>query len=111
MRCSTIHGAGETILADELGNGKILVFDSDERLLPVLATLEECRAGLARNGNPETAHLVAVAILDLRMRLNHITDAELKALCDEMTPPDTAGDETGELKPPQRRRPLLRLVK
>jgi len=98
-------------LADELGNGKILVFDSDERLLPVLATLEECRAGLARNGNPETAHLVAVAILDLRMRLNRITDAELKALCDEMTPPDTAGDETGELKPPQRRRPLLRLVK
>jgi hypothetical protein len=111
LRCSTIHGAGETILADELGNGKILVFDSDERLLPVLATLEECRAGLARNGNPETAHLVAVAILDLRMRLNRITDAELKALCDEMTPPDTAGDETGELKPPQRRRPLLRLVK
>jgi hypothetical protein len=88
LRCSTIHGAGETILADELGNGKILVFDSDERLLPVLATLEECRAGLARNGNPETAHLVAVAILDLRMRLNRITDAELKALCDEMTPPD-----------------------
>jgi hypothetical protein len=87
------------------------VFDSDERLLPVLATLEECRAGLASNGNPETAHLVAVAILDLRMRLNRITDAELKALCDEMTPPDMARDETGELKPPQRRRPLLRLVK
>jgi hypothetical protein len=110
LRCSTIHGAGETILADELGNGKILVFDSDERLLPVLATLEECRAALARYGNPETAHLVAVAILDLRMKLNRITDAELKALCEEMTP-DTASDKTGDSKPPQRRRPLLRLVK
>ncbi|HWX29642.1 MAG TPA: hypothetical protein VNZ53_19650 [Steroidobacteraceae bacterium] len=86
------------------------MFDSDERLLPVLATLEECRAALANNGNPETAHLVAVAILDLRMRVNHITDAELKALCDEMTP-DTASDKAGDSKPPQRRRPLLRLVK
>jgi len=87
------------------------VVDSDERLLSVLATLEECRATLANGGNPETAHLVSVAILDLRMRLNRITDAELKALCDEITPPDTAGDETGESKPLQRRRPLLRLVK
>ncbi len=87
------------------------MFDSDERLLLVLATLEECRAALANNGNPETAHLVAVAILDLRMRLNRITDAELKALCDEMTPPDATGDKTGDSKPPQRRRPLLRLVK
>jgi hypothetical protein len=110
LRCSTIHGAARRYWPTSLGNGKILVFDSDERLLPVLATLEECRAALANNGNPETAHLVAVAILDLRMRLNHITDAELKALCDEMTP-DTASDKTGDSKPPQRRRPLLRLVK
>lgn len=84
--------------------------DSDERLLSVLATLEECRAALANGGNPETAHLVSVAILDLRMRLNRITDAELKALCDEMAP-DATSDKTGDSKPPPRRRPLLRLVK
>jgi hypothetical protein len=87
------------------------VVDSDERLLSVLATLEECRATLANGGNPETAHLVSVAILDLRMRLNRITDAELKALCDEMTPTEAANDRTGDSKPPPRRRPLLRLVK
>jgi hypothetical protein len=87
------------------------VFDSDERLLSVLATLEECRAALVSGGNPETAHLVSVAILDLRMKLNSITDAELKALCDEMSPADATTDKTRDSKPPQRRRPLLRLVK
>lgn len=85
--------------------------DSDERLLLVLATLEECRAALISGGNPETAHLVSVAILDLKMKLNSITDAELRALCDEMMPVDATTDKTGDSRPPQRRRPLLRLVK
>ena len=85
--------------------------DSDERLLSVLATLEECRAALANAGNPETAHLVSVAALDLRMKLNRITDAELKALCDEISPVDLTIDKTRDSKPPLRRRPLLRLVK
>jgi hypothetical protein len=87
------------------------VFNSDERLLSVLATLEECRAALASGGNPETAHLVSVAILDLRMKLNRITDAELRALCDEISPVDATIDKTRDSKPPLRRRPLLRLVK
>jgi hypothetical protein len=87
------------------------VVDSDEQLLSVLATLEECRAALANGGNPETAHLVSVAILDLRMKLARITDAELKALCDEMTPTDATIDKTRDSKSPPRRRPLLRLVK
>jgi hypothetical protein len=87
------------------------VVDSDERLLSVLATLEECRAALVNGGNPETAHLVAVAILDLRMRLNRITDAELKALCEEMSLAEATTDNTGDPKLPVRRRPLLRLVK
>jgi hypothetical protein len=86
------------------------VFDSDERSLSVLAVLEECRASLADGGNPETAHLISVAILDLRMKLNRITDEELKALCDEMSPVD-ATDKTGDSRPQPRRRPLLRLVK
>jgi hypothetical protein len=87
------------------------VFDSDEQLLSVLATLDECRAALADGGNPETAHLVSVAILDLRMKLNRITDAELKALCDEILPAEAATDKARDPKSPQRRRPLLRLVK
>jgi hypothetical protein len=87
------------------------VFDSDERLLSVLATLEDCRAALANGGNVETAHLVSVAVLDLRMKLNRITDAELRALCDEISPVDATIDKTHESKPPLRRRPLLRLVK
>jgi hypothetical protein len=87
------------------------VVDSDERSLSVLATLEECRAALAGGGNSETAHLVSLAILDLRMKVNHITDAELRALCDEMSPADMTSDKTYDSKPPQRRRPLLRLVK
>jgi hypothetical protein len=87
------------------------VVDSDERLLSILATLEECRAALANGSNPETAHLVSVAILDLRMKLNRITDAELKALCDEISSVDATTDQTRDPKPPLRRRPLLRLVK
>jgi hypothetical protein len=87
------------------------VFDSDERLLSVLATLEECRVALANGGNPETAHLVSVAVLDLRMKLNRITDAELRALCDEISPIDATTDKTCDSRPPLRRRPLLRLVK
>jgi hypothetical protein len=87
------------------------VFDSDERLLSVLATLDDCRAALASGGNSETAHLVSLAILDLRMKLNRITDAELKALCDEMLPAGAAIDKAHDPKSSSRRRPLLRLVK
>jgi hypothetical protein len=50
----------------------------------VLATLEQCQAFLVANGNRDTAQLVSVAILDLRMKLNRIADCELKALCDSM---------------------------
>jgi hypothetical protein len=58
----------------------------------------------------ETALLVSVAILELRMKLNRIEDAELKALCDAILPEETA-EQSQEPKPPPRRRPLLKLVK
>jgi hypothetical protein len=64
------------------------VSDSDERLHTVLASLEDCRAALLDIGSRETAHLVSVAILELRMKLNKIVDSELKALCDAMLPDD-----------------------
>jgi hypothetical protein len=86
-------------------------------LLSVLATLEECRAALLAGGSRDTAQLVSVAILELRMKLNRIGDVELRALCEAMLPdelrPDRSRDAKSDGKPPasQRRRPLLRLVK
>lgn len=87
--------------------------NSEERLLSVLAALEESRAQLAAGGERETALLVSVAILELRMKLNQITGLELKALCEAMLPEDAAGERLHELKVPEglRRRPLLKLVK
>jgi hypothetical protein len=66
--------------------------------------LEECRAALRQARKDDTAQLLSVAILDLRMKLNHIGDAELRALCEEMLLSETQAREG-------RRRPLLRLVK
>jgi hypothetical protein len=84
----------------------------DERLLAILETLEECRAGLLSGGNRDSAHLVSVAILDARMRLHRIGDAELRALCDEMLADDgSPGLRDSKLAPGRKRRPMLRLVK
>ena len=93
---------------------KTLVANSEARLHTILATLEECRAGLIAGGSGETAGLVSVAILELRMKLHRIGDSELKALCDEMVSDEEARTErTRDSKPSlaQRRRPLLRVVK
>lgn len=85
---------------------------SDDQMLAVLATLEQCRAALLAAGNKETAQLISVAVLELRMKLNHIDDDDLKNLCDEMLNADHP-DQLREAKaqPGQRRPPLLRLVK
>jgi len=81
-------------------------------LISVLATLEECRAVLAANGSRDTAQLVSVAILELRMKLNQISDAELKALCEEMIPGEASAERARDSgSSPPRRRPLLRIVK
>ena len=71
--------------------------------------LEECRAVLREGGRDETAQLVSVAILDLRMKLNQIGDAELKVLCEEIMRAEEQGGSDG--RPAQRRHPLLRVVK
>ena len=86
--------------------------NSEARLHSVLATLEECRDALTHSSDRETALLVSVAILELRMKLNRIADSDLKALCDAMLP-DEAPAERSQAKSPQaqRRRPLLKLVK
>ena len=51
---------------------KTLVANSEERLQSILATLDQCRAALAKESRPETAKLVALAILDLRIHLSKI---------------------------------------
>jgi hypothetical protein len=78
------------------------VTNSDEQMLSVLATLEDCRTALRQAGKDDTAQLVSVAILDVRMKLNHISDAELKALCEAILLSEEGAP---------RRRPLLRVVK
>ena len=63
---------------------------SDERLHSILATLEGCRAALIDSANRDTAQLLSVAILELRMKLDSVADTELRALCDAMLPDDGA---------------------
>jgi hypothetical protein len=105
------------------------VSNSDEQLLAVLAMLEECRSALAASGNRDSAHLVSVAALDVRMKLNRIGDAELRLLCDAMAAKEPAEDARQETKRLQEerlqqaeplreessqtlpRRPLLRVIK
>src|ERR1700733_1251245 len=64
--------------------GKMLVDNSEEKSHSVLATLERCRTVLLADADIETAELVTLAILQLRMRLNRIAEAELRGLCDAM---------------------------
>ena len=87
--------------------------NSDERLHSILATLEECRAGLIDSASRETAQLLSVAILELRMKLNRVAESELKALCDALLPddPPVVGSQGPRPLHGQRRRPLLKLVK
>ncbi len=84
---------------------------SDERLISILEMLQECRAGLAAGGNRNSADLVSMAILDVRMRLHRIGDAELRALCDEMLADNSPRPRDTQLAPGRKRSPLLRLVK
>jgi hypothetical protein len=89
------------------------VANSEERLRSVLATLEDCRAVLSGGGNPETAQLVSLAILDIRMNLNQVADSELKALCDAILRDEAPAGRSPDPRSPQSQRlhPLLKLVK
>src|SRR5262249_5462136 len=67
------------------------VSHSDEQLQSVLETLEGCRKVLNEMNSRESAELLSIVILDVRMKLKGIDSADLKALCDEML--RTAGNE------------------
>ena len=86
------------------------VAQSEERLLSLLATLEECRAFLAGKASPETGKLLSLAILELRMELHQVTDSELKALCD-LVVVDNQRAQDEETARGQRMPPYLKLIK
>jgi hypothetical protein len=94
---------------------KALVASSEQRLHSVLATLEQCRAVLTKDARPETARLVSLSILQLRMELNQVADLELRALCDALTPVAGPLDTSHDPKSPQGQRQgalaVLKLVK
>jgi len=58
-----------------------LVSDSEAQLRSIISTLEENRAALVEGSNLEAAQILAIAILQLRMRLHGIDGSELKAFC------------------------------
>jgi hypothetical protein len=93
----------------------LVMTNSEETLTKILATLEECQATLVLAGDRGTAQLVSVAILELRIKLNRIDDAELKALCDAVLRDVEATDRTPQPKShegPHGRPPVsLKLVK
>ena len=92
------------------GTEKMPLAHSEERLLSLLATLEECRAFLAVKANPETGRLLSLAILELRMELHQVSDSELKALCDLMATDEQAA-QGAEASQGQRLPHYLKLIK
>jgi hypothetical protein len=107
---------GRAVRLEDVSQAQIMerapVINSDEQLLSVLANLEACRAALVAGGNRETAQLVSVAMLELRMKLGGIDDDDLKALCDEMLlHEDNSRERAAKSSSGHRRRPLLRIVK
>jgi hypothetical protein len=91
---------------------KTLVANSEARLQSVLATLEQCRTVLTKDARPETAKLVSLAILQLRLELNQVADLELRELCDALTP--VAGSLDGSHDPksaPAQRRGAFAVLK
>src|SRR5689334_23709077 len=93
---------------------EMLAANSQARLRSTLATLEQCRTSLASDAEHDTADLLSVAILQLRMKLKGVTDSELKLLCDAQAT-EEAGQAARRRKTPRARRrrgrPVLRLVK
>jgi hypothetical protein len=92
------------------GIKKMPVANAEERLLSLLATLEECQAVLMDKANSEAGKLLSLAILELRMELHKVTDSELKALCDLM---DSEERPVQSAKAGQRRSlpPYLKVIK
>src|SRR5262245_65342301 len=61
----------------------VMTKDMAERLQAILATIDDHIDVLRRFGLDGTAHMLAIAKLDLQMRLHGISDDELNALRSE----------------------------
>ena len=90
---------------------KTPVTELEKQLHSILATLESCQAALVAGDSRETAYLVSIAILELRMKLNRITEAELTSLCEAAADVRAAGAQGQKFPYPPRQRPLLMVVK
>ena len=90
-----------------------LAANLEARLRTTLATLERCQASLANDAEHDTADLLSVAILQLRMKLKGVTDSELKLLCDVQAAQEQAQPVRNKAPRGRRRRgrPVLKLVK
>jgi hypothetical protein len=92
-----------------------LAANSEARRRSILATLELCQASLANDAEHDTADLLSVAILQLRMKLKGVTDSELKLLCDVRAAAEEEARAAHSPGTPRRRRrrgrPVLKLVK
>jgi hypothetical protein len=88
-----------------------LAENSRERLRSALRTLELCQASLANDAEHDTADLLSLAILQLRMKLKGVTDSELKLLCDVHAEARARAAHKPKVPRARRRgRPVLRLV-
>jgi len=95
-------------------SAETLAANSHARLRLILATLDQCRASLVNEAEHETADLLSVTILQLRMKLKGVTDAELKLLCEVQAAQEQAQASRSQKAPRGRRRrgrPVLKLVK
>ena len=90
---------------------EMLAAKTQARLQSILATIEQCQASLANDAEHDTADLLSVAIVQLRM-LKGVTDAELKLLCDAQAAQEQAAcDPKAQRRRRRRGRPVLKLVK
>ena len=56
--------------------------NTDEPLEQAIATLNQLMALVHNAGFPDTAHLLAMAKMQMQLDLNGVTDREFRALCD-----------------------------
>jgi len=104
-------GSPRVHLASSVSNDT-LAANVEARLRTTLATLERCQASLANDAEHDTADLLSVAILQLRMKLKGVTDSELKLLCEVQAAQAQASRSQKAPRGTRRRgRPVLKLVK
>jgi hypothetical protein len=111
MRMKPSAGSPSARLVSTM-SAEALAANLETRLRTTLAALECCQASLARDAEHETADLLSVAILQLRMKLKGVTDCELKLLCEAAQ--EQAPTPRNSKRTTRRRRcgrPVLKLVK